>query len=128
MQLLDHIIPIIYFLLALFAILIIYVWIKLEKTTDFTIINKTFYKYEEKMKLDENQHVNVKLCCPQCDATFKDFDEAAQHIVEKHSITQTEQWDYFAEQYTKAIRHAYIRGVCIGIIMSILYNIGRSLI
>lgn len=47
LDLLNHLVPIIYFILALCAILVIYVWIKLEKTTDFTIINKTSYKYKE---------------------------------------------------------------------------------
>ena len=41
LDLLSRLVPITYFILALFAILVIYVWIKLEKMTDFTIINKT---------------------------------------------------------------------------------------
>jgi len=48
LDLLSHLVPIIHLILALFAVLVIYVWIKLEKMTDFTIINKTSYKHKGK--------------------------------------------------------------------------------
>lgn len=44
LDLLDVLAPIFYFLLALAAIFIIYIWIKLERSQDFTIIHHNFQK------------------------------------------------------------------------------------
>ena len=43
-DLLDIITPIFYFLLGIGALFVIYVYIKLEKSTDFTIIHHNFQK------------------------------------------------------------------------------------
>lgn len=81
---------------------------------------------EKTMKADE-----IKLRCPKCNVDFEDFNKAAEHIVMHHTISESDQWDYvndiFQKSLIKQTGYAYIRGICWGIILSIFYCYGRSL-
>lgn len=81
---------------------------------------------------DNTDYKNIQLRCPTCDENFTDFNEAALHIVKHHTMSEGEQLDFIMEALAKStvkqITYAYIKGVCIGIIMSILFLWGRSLV